>query len=285
MTHDDKEPGARILLRRDTTIDWATDNPVLMEGETGWDTDLRRVKLGDGVTAWNDLPYAADEAAAVAIEQARAEAAEGVLQGNIDAEALLARNADNLDTGTVDDARLTPRLSGLAGLGLTDGQLLQYDAFTDLLIPLNPVGNSELAAAVNESTAATTVTTTGGAGTIVTIPFTSISISDSNGRPVTLEYQAQYLQTVAGVGTAFLIVYETTTSPTIVAFAPSPLPNSAAIPQQQRAWANTMKRIGVVSSTRTFELRSYLFTTAGDDATISIINNPNCPTILRAVAG
>lgn len=60
MSHDDLEPGVIIKLRRDSTINWATDNPVLAVGETGWDTDLLKVKLGDGVTAWNDLPYAID---------------------------------------------------------------------------------------------------------------------------------------------------------------------------------------------------------------------------------
>lgn len=56
------EPGVIIKLRRDTTTEWVADNPILAEGETGWEQDTGRVKLGDGVTAWNDLPYAAGEA-------------------------------------------------------------------------------------------------------------------------------------------------------------------------------------------------------------------------------
>lgn len=84
MSHDDRNPGVVIKLRRDTTANWATDNPVLAEGETGWDTDLLRVKLGDGVTAWNALPWAADEAASVTAETARAEAAEAALDTRVD---------------------------------------------------------------------------------------------------------------------------------------------------------------------------------------------------------
>lgn len=58
-------PGFPILLQHAyTEAEWAADNPVLMERETGWTTDTRRVKLGDGVTAWNDLPYAIDPAPA-----------------------------------------------------------------------------------------------------------------------------------------------------------------------------------------------------------------------------
>jgi hypothetical protein len=47
----------RIQLRRDTAAAWAAANPVLAQGEEGLelDTDLR--KVGDGISAWNNLPY------------------------------------------------------------------------------------------------------------------------------------------------------------------------------------------------------------------------------------
>ena len=48
----------RIKQRRDTAQNWTTNNPILAAGETGWETDTRMVKLGDGSTAWNKLPYA-----------------------------------------------------------------------------------------------------------------------------------------------------------------------------------------------------------------------------------
>lgn len=47
-----------INQRRDTAANWASANPVLQEGEVGWETNTRKAKLGDGVTAWNDLLYA-----------------------------------------------------------------------------------------------------------------------------------------------------------------------------------------------------------------------------------
>lgn len=46
-----------IQQRRDPAAIWAATNPVLYEGEVGWESDNKRGKLGDGVTAWNDLPY------------------------------------------------------------------------------------------------------------------------------------------------------------------------------------------------------------------------------------
>ncbi len=47
----------RIFLRRDTAANWASNNPILSEGEPGFQTDSGNqiLKVGDGVTAWNDL--------------------------------------------------------------------------------------------------------------------------------------------------------------------------------------------------------------------------------------
>lgn len=46
-----------IRLRRGTAADWASRNPILALGEFGHETDTRKSKVGDGVTAWNGLPY------------------------------------------------------------------------------------------------------------------------------------------------------------------------------------------------------------------------------------
>ncbi len=48
---------SRILLRRDTESGWATKNPILGPGELGYEIGTGRLKVGDGVTAWNSLPY------------------------------------------------------------------------------------------------------------------------------------------------------------------------------------------------------------------------------------
>lgn len=47
----------KIQMRRDTAANWASANPVLMEGELGFVTDNpNQYKMGDGEHAWNDLP-------------------------------------------------------------------------------------------------------------------------------------------------------------------------------------------------------------------------------------
>lgn len=50
----------RVLQRRDTAANWSSANPVLAEGELGIITDTKGYKIGDGVTAWNDLDYPAN---------------------------------------------------------------------------------------------------------------------------------------------------------------------------------------------------------------------------------
>lgn len=47
----------QILLRNDTAANWTAANPVLGQGEVGLETDTKKLKVGDGTTAWNSLGY------------------------------------------------------------------------------------------------------------------------------------------------------------------------------------------------------------------------------------
>lgn len=46
-----------IELRRDTAANWTGTDPVLAEGEPGYETDTGQLKFGDGSTSWTSLPY------------------------------------------------------------------------------------------------------------------------------------------------------------------------------------------------------------------------------------
>ena len=48
-----------IQIRRGTAAQWVSANSILSSGEWGYETDTGRVKVGDGITAWNSLDYAA----------------------------------------------------------------------------------------------------------------------------------------------------------------------------------------------------------------------------------
>ena len=50
---------SRIIIRNDTDNNWKTSNPVLLKGEIGIVTSVQpyRIKIGDGVSNWETLPY------------------------------------------------------------------------------------------------------------------------------------------------------------------------------------------------------------------------------------
>lgn len=48
----------RLVHRKDLSTKWSSVNPILLDGEMGIEKDTRKFKIGDGVTSWNDLPYA-----------------------------------------------------------------------------------------------------------------------------------------------------------------------------------------------------------------------------------
>lgn len=47
----------RIQFRRDTSSNWLKYNPILMEGEVGYEIDTKKRKIGDGYTSWINLSY------------------------------------------------------------------------------------------------------------------------------------------------------------------------------------------------------------------------------------
>lgn len=52
----------RIQVRRGTTTQWNDSDPVLSEGEIGYNSTLGQIKIGDGETIWSELTYFATDA-------------------------------------------------------------------------------------------------------------------------------------------------------------------------------------------------------------------------------
>ena len=52
-----------VQHKRGTTLVMTANNPVLSAGEIGIETDTNKIKIGDGSTAWNNLPYVNSSAA------------------------------------------------------------------------------------------------------------------------------------------------------------------------------------------------------------------------------
>jgi len=47
----------RIVLRQDISTNWEQNNPILLSGEFGFETDTNQLKLGNGQSPWNSLAY------------------------------------------------------------------------------------------------------------------------------------------------------------------------------------------------------------------------------------
>lgn len=52
----------RIANKYDSASNWSTNNPILLAGELGIESDTKLVKVGDGTLSWNSLPYINAEA-------------------------------------------------------------------------------------------------------------------------------------------------------------------------------------------------------------------------------
>jgi len=47
----------KIQFRRGTATEWTTSNPVLSQGEAGYEHDTGKFKIGNGTSPWNSLQY------------------------------------------------------------------------------------------------------------------------------------------------------------------------------------------------------------------------------------
>ena len=47
----------RFKVRSGTASEWEAANPVLLDGEIAYDRTAKRLRIGDGATAWAELDY------------------------------------------------------------------------------------------------------------------------------------------------------------------------------------------------------------------------------------
>lgn len=70
-----------IKFRRGTSAEWESKNPILSVAETGYETDTKFFKIGDGFSHWLDLPYFVDGLTEQGLTQAMIEDAIAALPG------------------------------------------------------------------------------------------------------------------------------------------------------------------------------------------------------------
>ena len=133
----------KLQLRRDTAANWTSENPVLSLGEPGFETDTDGLKIGDGSSAWTDLPYLTSDVGAILAgitpaankmiyfsdaDTAAVMDASAYMRGlmaNANETALKA--AINAEAGT-DFQAYNATLAALAGLSLARGDVLYQGA-------------------------------------------------------------------------------------------------------------------------------------------------------------
>jgi len=62
----------RFQNKRDTAANWTSNDPILLEGEFGYETDTGKLKIGDGTTAWSSLSYCSGGSTATYIAEYKA---------------------------------------------------------------------------------------------------------------------------------------------------------------------------------------------------------------------
>lgn len=97
---------------------WTAENPILQLGEVGYETDTNKLKVGDGVTKWNSLPYAGDGAGSSLPDQT-GHAGEFLTTDGTDASWGTINALENTATGTSAIAIIGQASSvGSIGIGL-----------------------------------------------------------------------------------------------------------------------------------------------------------------------
>lgn len=61
MATTNKHKKAVIQLRRATEDEWINYNPILRLGEPALSTDVYKLKIGDGIRNWKQIPYLTSE--------------------------------------------------------------------------------------------------------------------------------------------------------------------------------------------------------------------------------
>jgi hypothetical protein len=155
----------RIVLRQDTSANWALNNPTLLSGEFGFATDTNQLKLGDGVSPWNSLEYyhpgpTGDTGATGAIGPQGTTGDQGVTGPTGTREILTNQESTNY-TLQLSDAYSHVQLGSSSNLTLTvpTNSAIPFETGTNLLVSRGGTGAVQIIGAtgvtVNSSVGAT----------------------------------------------------------------------------------------------------------------------------------
>jgi len=212
---------AIIQARRGTAAQWIAANPILADGEFGHEKDTLKLKIGDGVTAWNSLDYLA----MVATGGDASETSKGFVEEATDAEMLAGTAVGG--TGAklfVNPAKLLTLLSGITesrvAVAISGGTLtLDCLSYRQRNFDLTTTATGNFTIAITNATnlirARLTLRVTG----TITITMPSAVVMDSNefynGR---WAYTTNILTVVGSSASPFMIEFVPDSAGNIFAF-------------------------------------------------------------------
>ena len=186
----------KIRIRRDTTANWAANNPVLALGEIGADMTLHRIKVGDGVKTWNELPFS-DEDIIDNLTSTRTDAALSANQGKALKSQIDSVQA-SLATGGVSVIDNLTSTSTTSALSANQGRVLksQIDSVSNKVNNFGTFGMGYTVDEFNGYGKPTKITFEDGVTATLTWTGTRLdSISSSTGEKITMKYNADGLIT------------------------------------------------------------------------------------------
>lgn len=134
--------------RRDTKANWQSVNPIIPDGEITLETDVKpyKIKIGDGISRWNDLPY--DNSTIVDISDADFKA-KGVQSG------LLQQDLEDVDLQKLYDKGKDAKLIDSVKVGQTHGDYnignVTEIEFHAPLITAQDLPNKSVAVAIDQN--------------------------------------------------------------------------------------------------------------------------------------
>lgn len=206
----------QILFRRGTALQWTSANPILGNGEPGYETDTGRLKVGTGVDAWSVLPYIEGEPGGVADGNTTYSVSAETAVGG--AEIRLTGSDTSTDSVTiaagsnVTVTRTDANTITIASTAPGDGGATELDGLTDVVI-LSPTTGQVLKYNGSFWVNGTDDVGTGGAGTLATrasIAGTTGSLNNGASGPLNLTgYSAYSLLKIQTSHAAWVRIYVT----------------------------------------------------------------------------